>query len=160
MDGWRWAGVDEVNGLFNVYLQNAGVAPGNLLVGPDQYQEGGVHTWGPAFLADFHSTFTLIGVFVAGLTSSPATPADAYLAYISDTITPFPNCCDGQEAISNITFGRNVPTDPSVGMPGGWFYRAAPSVVPGPSTLLLLSLSLPGLRVFRRRALCRRAFRS
>jgi hypothetical protein len=146
MDGWSWAGVDEVNALFNVYLAAAGVAGADLLVGPDYYEEPFVSFWATAFIADFGVTnvFPETGVAIAGWTSDEATSSDGYYAVLSAR----KGLSDSPDSASTGNFAGKTLSSPAN---GGWFFREVASSVPLPSTALLMGLGLLGLGLIRPR---------
>lgn len=145
MNGWVWAGVDDVNSLFNDYLENAGVVGDDLLVGDDFYIEVS-SAWAPAFLSDFAITGTISGLarFVLGYLRE--TPEGEFVRTASivegiHQLTPQDQVSSGdRNSISSAQSNR-----------GGWFYRAKVTPVPGPSTLFLLGLGLLALRMNRLR---------
>ena len=123
MEGWKWATVEEVNGLFNGYLSAAGVPDADLLGAlPDAYQASGSDSiWAPAFFDDgwwgiydelSDSTFT------SGLTrdTSASTPNDGAVAALTDAIPP-----SLLDDIAASYYGLSK-TDVSP-VTGAWFYR-------------------------------------
>jgi PEP-CTERM motif len=142
MDGWTWADVDAVNGLFNTYISDAGSNPyGYPLSGPSSASELN-STWAPAILADFQSTNGPIQLM--GWTSTEVHPAAAYVGIVTNFNLPSSDSAstDGFSAKVNEGFGV-----------GAWFVRDAASGVPVPGTLFLLGLGLLGLRVSRQRTM-------
>ena len=47
VEGWIWASIEDLNGLFNHYIELPALGPG-----PDTYDDLNTSTWAPAFFAD------------------------------------------------------------------------------------------------------------
>ncbi|MEZ5572922.1 MAG: hypothetical protein R3E64_12995 [Halioglobus sp.] len=90
MNGWTWASLDDVNALFNYFLNAADVSEPDLLVGPDYYQQAD-SGWAPAF---FDSGFlpTVNGdisyLTLYGWTSTLYSPSYAWIGNIGDFSNP------------------------------------------------------------------------
>ena len=138
MDGWTFASVDAVNGLFNTYIAAAGATAGGYpLDGPGTASEQD-STWASQFLADFTPTDTfLLTQQVIGLTATSvnADPFSARVASITDA------GIGRDSAASGFGFFKSVS---SIAI-GAWFIRDDPSVVPTPATLGLFGIGLAGL---------------
>jgi hypothetical protein len=151
MDGWLWAGLDAVNGLFNTYLTDYGVAAGDLLTGPDYFFSLG-DTWTAAFFLDFDAT--TVQPFFGGQenymrawtsTLYPPTPNYAYYTFLTRAYD------EGWYGV--VDTSSPISTNNAIYVStqyGAWFYRAEQlTPIPIPSTLFLLMLGLIGLRVGR-----------
>ena len=126
MEGWHWAGIEELNELFNEYLAADGVQGADLLgPGSDVYFEAD-STWAPAFLSDFRYTkdeiylgeSVLPGFMVQGWTSSTDVIEGALggvYGALGDVISP-------AETDGAATLGVGPMFD-RIDYIGGWFYR-------------------------------------
>jgi hypothetical protein len=121
MDGWTFADVNAVNGLFNAYVA-AGDAPvGYPLVGPSSATEFD-STWAADFLTDFRPTYAVTDVsYIWAWTASqgvdPLTAYRSRMQYIVSIALSEANT-DFLAAKSGADVSR-----------GAWFYRLVPPTV-------------------------------
>lgn len=153
--GYTWAGLGDVNGLFNAYLAAAGMLPESLLDGPDVYaHSGSVSSWAPAFLSDFQHTRltrdrTGFNLAVDGVTRDRGADVDKARAGV------LWNYNSGSSDRDRVTTNTLLGVGTAQAEVGAWFFRAerSPSPeVPAPSTMFLLGLALLGLHASRFRA--------
>lgn len=149
LTGWTWAGIHEINGLFNVYLSDAGFP--NIMhpfVPGGRTQRNSL--WAPAFFEDFIPLECVAGP--SGQCFMRATLRNqngSGLAY-STTIQ------DGTAETRTDTFSSDQFTglDTVSATRGSWFFRAdqyPPSGVPIPTTAALVGLGVAALGVSRRK---------
>jgi hypothetical protein len=134
LDGGIFAGVEDVNGLFNSYLRAGGVTGDDLLSGPDEYEED-FSTWGPAFFEDFRA-INEFGEIVRGITytTSLASPDESYFGYIAYSPSS-PNM------VARVNTNRDFSKADNSVVEGVWLYRppsTAPTAVPTMSTYGLI----------------------
>jgi hypothetical protein len=114
MEGWTWASMDDVNGLFNYFLASAGVTGDDLLSGQDYYYGYDYGGWGTAFFdAGFRGTFG--PRFLDGLVSTLHDCCQAYVGRMQDFDDPEPDVAQ--------VFFYESSRQPDV---GAFFYRSAP----------------------------------
>jgi hypothetical protein len=118
LTGWTWAGVDDINGLFNHYIGSLTLGPG-----PDRADSGIIEdSWLQAMFAD--------GFLLTGGSGPPAyiegrlrDSFDAGNGYIGSMFWAFVlECCefDYDIATSNRYLGKNQLSSDGI---GAWFYR-------------------------------------
>ncbi len=152
MAGWVWASVEDVNNLFNFYLQEGGVPPEDQLVGPSSIHEMFLNhddtAWALAFFEDgFRSNLNDgLGPNLEGLTRSSAGPGLVYEAGAAHTLFLSPPYGYYDDVFGT---GLAVPDTKVVSWVGAFFYRAPSVAVPIPSTLFLLALGVGGLFIRR-----------
>jgi len=114
MEGWVWASMDDVNGLFNYFLAGAGVSGDDLLSGKDFYFGYDYGGWGTDFFdAGFRGT---VGpLFLDGLVSTLHDCCDAYVGRMVDFEDPEPDWAQ--------VFYYESSGQPDV---GAFFYRLEP----------------------------------
>lgn len=135
---WTWAGVEDMNALFNSYLQADLLGPGPTNI--DGFEAGQAvaefyeDPWLPTECIDFDDD-TLCLTF--GIYKDYRDSRVAYTAGVGGV-------CDGSvcEFADVWTRGTIEKDDTGSGV-GGWFYHSAD--VPAPTTLALLSLVFSGL---------------
>jgi hypothetical protein len=139
--GWTWASMEDVNLLFNYYLQGAGVSGSNLLgPGPDTYSERGAD-WDDDFIsAGWRSTYAFEPpYFVAGITSD--SPLDPLEVYVGSIVGDFYYPRFDIDIIARVSTASDlVDAPPPVdGLSrGAWLFKAPNSEIPLPSSLILM----------------------
>ncbi|GAB5450208.1 MAG: hypothetical protein Hals2KO_05360 [Halioglobus sp.] len=137
------ASVDDVNGLFNYYLSEAGVSGDDLLgPGPDQFFGMGA-AWAEQILFDFRPTWescdpppaTCTIYELSGWTRDSTQINQLPLGYVG-TVRNRVNPFGGDGMFSDSTYIRDS-RNTSV---GGYFFR--PEAVPLPSSLALICVGL------------------
>jgi hypothetical protein len=145
LTGWMWAGIHEINGLFNVYLGDAGFSP--LLhpfVAGNRTQRNSL--WAPAFFEDFIPLDCEAGPSgqcrMRGILRNLNGSGLAYSTTIQD----------GTAETRTDTFSSDQFTGVGTVSPtrGGWFYRDA-AEVPTPPIIPLFVLGLAALGFSRQK---------
>ncbi len=138
LDGWTWASVEAVQGLFNTYT-------GQATSGPASYSQRG-SAWAPAFLADFRATSSdLQDEEVVGLSATRRLSVVDESAYAPKLLDVY------ADRLPDYTSTFNWAEVSESGPRGGWFVRdVPPAMVPVPATLTLFGLGLASMLVTRR----------
>jgi hypothetical protein len=116
MEGWTWASIADVNGLFNYFLADNGVTGEDLLSGIDYYVGYDYGGWGAAFFAaGFRGT--------AGTRSLEGLVSTLHNGCCKAYIGTFQDFDDPEPDWAMVFF-----YEPSIGKPnvGAFFYRQAP----------------------------------
>lgn len=133
MDGWIWAGLEDMNQLFNYYIGSdvLGPGPGTYFGAPGDF------TVYNAFVADgWRRTALVFGIQTVGRIADHTTSVP-FLGNINVSLF---GGSRGSRAFTNDVSSLYGYNDV-----GAWFYRAdAPSAVPLPSSLWLLAAALFG----------------
>lgn len=152
LTGWTWASVNDVNSLFNYYLEGAGVSGGDLLgPGKDVYSER-FAAWDNDFLADgWRGNWTLPEI-IHGITSdAPVTdPTEVhYGSFNSNFYYPKFNIDIRARFYTGSEIGN--PPHPIDGViKGAWLYKNSITEVPLPGAFILM---LSGIFMLVRRKL-------
>ena len=135
-NGWTWASVEDLNGLFNSYIPGSS---NNIGPGPDEFKEANSVAI-PLFFDDFNQTSSIVGFVqqVVGLTRTTTNYASG-LAY-EGSATNFFNF-NPQYNDSFKTFGVFGKETEAAGF---WLYKTV-NPVPEPPIFLLFVISLIAL---------------
>jgi len=141
LDGWKWASLDDVQLLFNVFTGLSTTAPGVV-------EERG-SSWAPLFIATFRPTTVRPEVsVVSGWAFAPLPPPafelNAPTPNLKDVTIP-PNGVDFASTASYV--GRDSTNEER----GAWFYRDHATQAPAPHTLSLFGLGMASIWICRRK---------
>lgn len=139
--GYIWAGVDDLNALFNHYLQGfATLGPGPAFVMETD------SAWAPAFFSDGWQPTSASGAnFIEGWLRNSDLLGNGNARSASMLDKPGMNTSTVDQTYTDIIRSSNswAPTQ------GSWFYRGEATTVPLPASLPLLALGLAALRFSR-----------
>jgi hypothetical protein len=148
--GWTWAGVADINALFNYYIGSIQLGPG-----PDGYQSFTVH-WLQDMLDDgfmlTDDSFLSLTISIKGILRSTNAAGNAIVAASGEGVTVGPLTASYDYATSN----GNIPINNTDVEIGGWFFKVPDPVITVPltDTLALVGLGLCALSLTsRKRAL-------
>lgn len=161
VSGFTWAGIDEVNSLFNKFLSDAGVTGSDLLSGVDSYGEN-YSSWAPAFFGtgfiptqQAYPPTTVISGFPrdfsleppnCGLCSPVGPPFVFEAVFIENGIERL----GGPRTYDYVTTYLLVAAE-ACEYCGAWLYREDSVDVPAPPMLGLLAIGLVSIALRNRR---------
>lgn len=141
LEGWKWASLDDVQLLFNVFTGLSTTAPGVV--------EERASSWAPQFIATFRPTTVRPEVSVVSGWAFAALPPPAF-----ELSAPTPNLKDVTIPPNGVDFASTasyVGRDSTSEERGAWFYRDRATQAPAPHTLSLFGLGMASLWMSRRK---------